>query len=237
MSEKALRNIFLIGTLLFLVILGVMAADTLTKVRTLHTPTLSSDVIAGKQTWQSKNCNDCHTILGIGGYFAPELTKVTDRRDPGWLSSFLVDPKIAKPGTTMPAQMLTAVQANQLVSFFQWVAKIDTNGWPPQPLAALGGGAVAYTNQPGDPVSEGQRFYAQKGCNACHMINGSGASGPGPDLSKIGSQPYDALPNDAEFLAKWLENPAAQKPDAIMPHIMLTQAEIEALVAYLTSLK
>jgi nitric oxide reductase subunit C len=237
MSEKSLRNIFLFGTLLSLIILGVMAADTLSKVRTLHTPALSSDVIAGKQIWQTKNCNDCHTILGIGGYFAPELTKVVDRRDAAWLSSFLTDPQVAKPGTTMPKQNLTAAQASQLVGFFQWVASIDTNGWPPDPLTAGGGTTSASTAQPEDPLSEGQRIYTQKGCSACHMVNGRGATGPGPDLSQIGSQPYDALPNDPEFLEKWLENPAAQTPDTTMPRIALTDTEIEALVAYLISLK
>ena len=237
MTEKGLRNVFLFGTLIFLLILGGMATDTLSKVRTRRTPALSSAVIAGKQTWQTKNCNDCHTILGIGGYFAPELTKVADRRDAVWLSSFLTDPQVAKPGTTMPLQTLTAVQADQLVAFFQWVAQIDTNGWPPQPLTAVGGGASVSTAQPGDPISRGRQIFAQKGCNACHMVNGMGANGPGPDLSKIGSHPYDALPNDPAFLAKWLENPLAQKPDTTMPRIALTDPEIQALVAYLTSLK
>jgi nitric oxide reductase subunit C len=236
MSEKGLRNVFIFGTLFFLIILGVMAADTLSQVRNLRTPTLSPDVIAGKETWQAQNCNDCHTILGIGGYFAPELTKVATRRDAAWLSSFLLDPQAAKPGTTMPNQALTAVQANHLVGFFQWVALIDTNGWPPQPLVALGGAAPSDAGIE-DPILEGQRIYSQKGCNACHMINGLGAIGPGPDLSTIGSKPYDSLPNDPEFLALWLENPVAQKPDTTMPRLELTDAEISALVAYLTSLK
>jgi nitric oxide reductase subunit C len=249
MSEKGLRNVFLFGTLLCLVILGVMAADTLSQVRNLRTPALSEEVIAGKETWQAQNCNDCHTILGIGGYFAPDLTTVTIRRDPTWLNSFLLDSQAAKPGTTMPNQALTAAQANQLVGFFQWVAKVDTNGWPPQPMVSLGGAApssaaavtsgeaAASEATPEDPIVEGQRIYAKKGCSACHMINGLGAGGPGPDLSTIGSQPYDNLPNDAEYLALWLENPLAQKPDTTMPRINLNEAEIDALVAYLTSLK
>lgn len=236
MSEKRLRSIFIFGTLFFLIVLGAMSVDSLAQVRDVRTPALTADVTAGKDIWQAQNCNDCHTILGIGGYFAPELTKVADRRDPAWLASFLLDPQAAKPGTTMPNQALSAVQANQLVSFFQWVALIDTNGWPPQPLVALGG-AVPSGAGPEDPILKGESLYSQKGCNACHMINGLGAVGPGPDLSTIGSKPYDALPNDPEFLALWLADPAAQKPDTTMPRLELTKAEIDALVAYLTSLK
>ena len=237
MIEKRLRCIFIFGTLFFLGILVALGVDTLTQVKSLRTPALSESVIAGKQHWQQQNCNDCHTILGIGGYFAPELTKVTERRDAGWLRSFLIDPQVAKPGATMPKQALTALQADQLISFFQWVAQIDTNEWPPQPQLALGGGASSGRDGASDQVLEGQPIYIQKGCNACHMINGQGASAPGPDLSHITSQPYDALPNDPEFLKKWLENPAAQKPSTTMPRIDLSSAEIDALVAYLTSLK
>jgi len=238
MSENKLRNLFIFGTLFFLLVLVWMTVDTLQQVRSIRTPELTANVVAGKQTWQFKNCNDCHTILGIGGYFAPELTKVVTRRDPVWLESFLIDPQTAKPGTTMPAQKLTALQANQVVAFFQWVNQVDTNNWPPQPMLSLGGGAtVAPQAGEVDLVRQGEDIYYSKGCEACHMINGRGASGPGPDLSRIGSQPYDALPNDPEFLGKWLENPVAQKPDTTMPRIELTNSEIEALVAYLTSLK
>jgi mono/diheme cytochrome c family protein len=88
-----------------------------------------------------------------------------------------------------------------------------------------------------DPIQKGELYFTLKGCNACHMVNGRGAIGPGPDLSLIGSTPYDSLPNDAEFLALWLKDPVAQKSDAIMPRLGLTDGEIEALVAYLTSLK
>jgi len=234
MSEKALRNLYLFGTLFFLIVLGVMSADSLSQVRQSRQPALTADVVAGKQIWQSKNCNDCHTILGIGGYFAPEMTKIATMRDPAWLTSFLLDPQAVKPGTSMPNQMLSAVQAGQVVSFFEWVAQVDTNGWPPQPLG-LAGGAAAGSSQ--NPVTVGQQVYAQKGCSACHMINGVGAAAPGPDLSKIGSQPYAGMPNDPASLTLWLQDPPAFKPGTTMPRIPMTDAEIEALVAYLTSLQ
>lgn len=238
MSENKLKKLFIFGTLFFLLVLVWITVDTLEQVRSVRTPKLTANVVAGKRIWQSKNCNDCHTILGIGGYFAPELTKVAMRRDPAWLESFLVGPQVAKPGTTMPVQNLTALQANQVVAFFQWVNQVDTNDWPPQPMLSMGGVAtVAPKAGEVDLVRQGEAIYASKGCEACHMVNGRGASGPGPDLSRIGSQPYDALPNDPQFLAKWLENPVAQKPDTTMPRIDLSEAEVEALVAYLTNLK
>lgn len=230
MSEKAFRNIFIVGTLFFFAILAAMTVDSLRQVSRLRTPPLTDQVIEGKRIWQSKNCNDCHTILGIGGYYAPELTKVYDRRGAAWLQGWLLDPPSMDPAATMPNQRLEAVQAESLVAFVEWVSRVDTNNWPPQPLALS-----AAAGDIGQPA--GARLFDQRGCSGCHRINGSGAAGPGPDLSHIGAQPYDDLPNTPEFLALWLADPAAQKPDTLMPRMQLADSDIQSLVEYLTSLQ
>jgi len=82
MTEKQLARIFGWGTAAFVIVLAGMSVDTLGKVTRGRTPPLTDQVVAGKATWQRKNCNDCHTILGIGGYFAPDLTKVVQRIGP-----------------------------------------------------------------------------------------------------------------------------------------------------------
>ncbi len=237
MSEQTLKNIFIFGTVLFLLVLVGMTINSLYQVSTTRTPQLTDAVVAGKQLWQQKNCNDCHTILGIGGYFAPELTQVIKRRGAAWVQSFIVDPQATKPGTTMPNQALVDTQAISVVAFFQWVGSVETNGWPPQPKLALGGGQTSGQTGTQTGTSAGEALFQTKGCIACHMINGQGATGPGPDLSKIGSQPYDALPNDPQGLTKWLQDPPAMKPGTIMPNLGLSQGEIDALVTYLTSLQ
>ena len=229
MSEKVLRNVFIGGTLLFFVVLAAMTVDTLHQVNDIRTPPLTDQVVEGKRAWQSKNCNDCHTILGIGGYYAPELTKVFNRRGAAWLRGWLKDPLSLDAAATMPNQRLSDVQIEGLVAFFDWVSQIDTNNWPPQPLSLVAAGTG---NRP-----SGALLFEQRGCSACHMINGQGAAGPGPDLSHIATQPYDGLPNTADFLAKWLANPEAQKPGTLMPRMGLSDADIQTLVDYLTGLK
>ena len=228
MTEKTLRNILIIGTVLFLGLLVAMSRDSVSQLVATRTPALSADVAAGKHVWQARNCNDCHTVLGIGGYYAPDLTKVVQRRDPVWLAGWLADPQAVNPATTMPNQRLAAADVTSLVAFFQWVGGINTNDWPPQPRLNLGAGA--------DSVS-GPVVFQQKGCSACHRLAGKGPPGPGPDLSRIGGTPYDGLPNTQEFLAKWLENPQAQKAGTLMPRIPLSPTERDALVRYLSSLK
>jgi len=228
MTERAWQRTFIWGSAVFLVLLVAMTVDSLRQVNAGRTPAVTDAVARGKYVFQRKNCNDCHTILGIGGYYAPDLTKAAERRDAAWLAAYLSDPQQAKPGTTMPNQRLTAAQVGDLVAFLDWVRHIDTNGWPPPPLASL-------APQPGRPAPP--RVWQAKGCGGCHMIDGQGAAGPGPDLSHIGAQPYDGLGNTPAYLARFLADPAAEKPGTQMPKVPLSQAELDSLVHFLVSLK
>jgi nitric oxide reductase large subunit len=76
MGERLLRNILIFGTLFFFVILFGMTMNSLAQVTSERTPGVTDQIVAGKQVWQARNCSDCHTILGIGGYFAPNLPQI-----------------------------------------------------------------------------------------------------------------------------------------------------------------
>jgi mono/diheme cytochrome c family protein len=47
------------------------------------------DAVAGKRVFQAYNCMGCHTIVGNGAYFGPDLTKLYDHAGPAWLEAFL----------------------------------------------------------------------------------------------------------------------------------------------------
>jgi len=98
-------------------------------------------VTHGKLTVQSKNCMNCHTLLGNGAYYAPDLTKAW--LDPGWgaesvreqlMVTFLLDPdaNARTYGTNrrMPQLNLTQEEAEAVVAFLKWMSAIDTNGFP-----------------------------------------------------------------------------------------------------------
>jgi nitric oxide reductase subunit C len=94
----------------------------------------------GKITTQAKNCMDCHTILGNGAYYAPDLTKAW--LDPMWGSkdvreqlmvAFLMDPsdKLHNGlGRRMPKLGITPDEARAVVAYLKWMSAIDTNGFP-----------------------------------------------------------------------------------------------------------
>jgi nitric oxide reductase subunit C len=98
-------------------------------------------VTLGKKTTQAKNCMNCHTLLGNGAYFAPDLTKAW--LDKGWLSKelreelmikFLLDPennaRTFGSNRKMPNLHLTHDEAKGVVAFLKWMSSIDTNGFP-----------------------------------------------------------------------------------------------------------
>jgi nitric oxide reductase subunit C len=84
---------------------------------------------------------NCHTLLGNGAYYAPDLTKAW--LDPGWAAesvreqvmvTFLTDPggNARTYGTNrrMPNLDLSEQDARAIIAFLKWMSSIDTNGFP-----------------------------------------------------------------------------------------------------------
>jgi len=100
-----------------------------------------------------------------------------------------------------------------------------------------------------DLVACGAKFFAQGACVGCHGIVGVNLNGfndpkslglVGPNLTHFGSRDLIAggvLENNPQNLALWLHNPQDVKPGSDMPDLGLSQDQINALVAYLESLK
>jgi len=95
----------------------------------------------GKLTIQGRNCMNCHTLLGNGAYFAPDLTK--SWLDQGWgaesvreelMRRFLQDPganaRSFGSGRKMPNLKLTDDEIQGVIAYLKWMSSIDTNGFP-----------------------------------------------------------------------------------------------------------
>jgi cytochrome c oxidase subunit II len=92
------------------------------------------------------------------------------------------------------------------------------------------------------PPSTRRELFFLNGCAACHSIRGTEARGKiGPDLTHVGSRltlGAGIVPNDQHGFVRWLEQTDRVKPGVHMPHFrMLPAAELNALAAYLESLK
>jgi len=136
LSKKQARTFFVGGTIFFFGIFLFLTYDTISNHidKQTHTKNLTKEVVRGKLIFDKNNCMGCHTILGEGAYYAPELTKVYDRRGSEWIKIFLKDPQAMYPGKRkMPNYGFTEKEMEDLISFFKWIGEIDLNGFPPEP--------------------------------------------------------------------------------------------------------
>lgn len=136
LSKSGAKIFFIGGTVFFGAIFVALSYDTLKQVpaRT-HTENLSPQVAAGKKLWDRSNCMGCHTILGEGAYYAPELTQVYNKRGADMIRQMLTDPEKLFPGQRkMRKYDFTDEQKESLVAFLKWIGEIDTNGFPAKPV-------------------------------------------------------------------------------------------------------
>ena len=136
LSKSQAKTFFLGGTIVtFVVFLGLSWNTLSTEVpKRTHEENLSPLVIQGKRIWEENNCMGCHTILGEGAYYAPELTKVYERRGEGYIKAALMSPVPWSPrGRKMVAYGFSEKEANDLVAFLTWIGNTDLNGFPAKP--------------------------------------------------------------------------------------------------------
>jgi cytochrome c oxidase subunit 2 len=93
----------------------------------------------------------------------------------------------------------------------------------------------------GDLAVEGEEVFLSSSCAGCHAVRGTSAQGQlGPDLSDFGSRrTIGALTveNNRENLTQWMVDAQAVKPGNLMPPVSLDPVELEALIAYMESLR
>lgn len=94
---------------------------------------------------------------------------------------------------------------------------------------------------PSDPVTlHGQEVFVRSRCITCHAISGTEAFATvGPDLTHVASRRIIAASSAVTpgHLAGWIANPQGMKPGTQMPASSFAPEDLNALVAYLGSLK
>ncbi|MDR0791685.1 MAG: cytochrome c [Chitinophagaceae bacterium] len=136
LSKRSAKIFFLGGTIITFAVFLVLSWITLAREvpKNTHTEILTPQVVAGKHLWDANNCMGCHTILGEGAYYAPELTKVYERRGEIYIKAVLMSKTPWSPrGRKMVAYGFNEQQANDLIAFFKWIGQADLNGFPPKP--------------------------------------------------------------------------------------------------------
>ncbi len=163
-------------------------------------------------------------------FWVPQLNGKTDLI-PNRVNSMWIDPhatgmyvgQCAQYCGTQHAKMLLRVYVDSPEHFREWVA------------------AQQQTAHVSDAVAAGRRIFEQTACINCHAISGTVANGRfGPDLTHLMSRETIAsgvADNTHENLKLWIHDPEAIKPGSLMPAMNLNSHDLEAVTAYLESLK
>lgn len=142
------------------------------------------------------------------GGVADDLASVSATRDEAWVAGHIADPEVIAPGLRDAPE----VDDRRTAAIAAYMRRLREGPLPPSPPPGEVTAAVVFA-----------RF-----CIGCHTIDGDGGS-DGPDLSHVGRE------RDLAWLAQWISDPSAIKPDTEMPAFRrrLRPGELEAIATYL----
>ena len=142
LTKSAARNIFYGGSAFFLLVFVALTGHShMYAVNTSsNAGALTDSVARGKLVWEKNACINCHTILGEGAYFAPELGNVFLRHGGDkdlaaareFIKGFIKSQPSGTPGRRqMPNFKLSDGELDDIVNFLEWTSRINTQKWPP----------------------------------------------------------------------------------------------------------
>ena len=139
-TKAMARNIFYGGSAFFFLLLIALTFQTeadfpnLDNRAALEGP-VGGKIAMGKKLWEENDCIGCHTLLGEGAYFAPELGNVYTRfGSTDAIKGFIASrPANGIPGRrSMPQFNFSDEELTALAEFLKYVSEIKTaRNWPP----------------------------------------------------------------------------------------------------------
>ncbi len=139
-TKSMAKNIYYGGATFALLIFIALSFDTVHQIpKRSHQDKMTPSVVAGKRIWEQNDCVGCHTLIGEGAYYAPELGNVFQRRGGGdkdafkaYMQGWMAAQPLDTPNRRkMPQFHLTTKQVNNLADFLIWTSQVNTNDWPP----------------------------------------------------------------------------------------------------------
>ncbi len=218
MSDNAAKAIFWAGTLISLVIFAILTIDTFGQFDELtHADKLDDHVVAGKRAFERHNCNDCHTLLGFGAYYAPDLTRAHKRLGEDAIKRRLAEPEVvfADSWRKMPQQNLTDEEIEEITAFLSWVSNIENHDWPPHHSEHRWKRSTERMLADAS-LTPAAALIRQEDCMACHRLGDSGGDS-GPRLEWIG------VTRDADWIAAYLASPPEGAEMESYEHLSLPQ--------------
>ena len=252
------RNVAVAIGISTVALLGLLLASVLTgrAIRSLDAPGALNVRITGYQWWwsieyldpdpslQVTTANELHLPVGrpvaislraadvIHSFWVPPLHGKTDlvpgRENTQWLRADapgIYRGQCAEYCGAQHAHMSLTVIAERSDQFEAWLA--GQRELPPNPVTS--------------EQARGRQVVEQGPCALCHSIRGTTAGArTAPDLTHFATRSTIAAgtaPNTRGYLAGWIANPQHLKPGNRMPPTGLSSDDLQAVVAYLETLR
>ncbi|MFB3904113.1 MAG: c-type cytochrome [Acidobacteriota bacterium] len=232
MKEKTAKWVFWGGTLASLALFLGLTIETHRQFDALtHADKLSLEVVAGKRAFEKHNCNDCHTVLGFGAYYAPDLTRAYNRLGETTIRRRLENPEVvfANSFRKMPNQGLSEEEVTNITAYLAWISGIENNDWPPQHSEGTWKRSTERILAAA-AMSPGAALIKQEQCLSCHKLGDSGAA-IGTRFEWIGKR------RNALSIAEFLVDAEKYAPGCGMPSYTHLSAEQRQSVAqFITAL-
>lgn len=231
MKLKNARIIFWGGTLVSAAIFGWMTYDFHRQGESFaHNSKIDDRVVAGKKVWHKYNCNNCHTILGFGGYYAPDMTKAFYRLGTNNIIAIVMNPQEVYRDSfrKMPQLGVTKKEAQDLVAFLHWTADIENRQWPPQDEKYVKAARLRETH----PEQLQKTDSILGACGGCHSFANQGRDIAG-DFGEIAK----STNYDRDTLIRYMQNPKSVNPDSDMPPQEVSLATAGLIADFILSLR
>jgi nitric oxide reductase subunit C len=216
-----------------------------------YATSVDEQVALGHAVWVANGCENCHSVLGQGGSFAPDLTHIVGMRGADYLHEFFVNPAAFHPNQRiMPRFNITRNEVNGVIAYLQAAENSTAAQIPPVQVAGMGGlsmasapvNVVAMSDE--DPqIASGRAVYSTR-CASCHSL-AENVIVIGPSFWNIANVAGERVAGQSA--ETYLRNSIVYPSDFIVDGYqdvmqknlgeVLTVDDIEHVVAYLLTLK
>lgn len=173
--------------------------------------------------YQRYKCYVCHRFNGYGGTLAPDLSYEGSRAQRKWIADFLKSPLIIRPALVVHMPQFNMPDQDATIAAEFLSTSMQRPGFDPESIDSR-----QFTPE---MLSTGKQLYEVKyRCQSCHTIAGGG-NHAGPNLNNAGNWLTPV------WIQAWLRNPQDLQPNTIEPRRNFTDDEIQALTAYLITLR
>lgn len=213
-------------------LLGFTAEDVLLWYKVLDIPSDYKPTGDFAKIEDEVKCLTCHTIRGVGGGFAPDLSFAGSKVRKEWLRDFLKYPDIIRPMLQqMPKFKLGgeigmirgSLSEDEVTVLVNYITNVLVSSDIPDDYEIKESLVNVKT-------ADGSKLYREKGCQACHQIGNNGGA-VGPNLSNVGNR------LKAGYIFMYLKDPQKWVLGAVEPNYNISDEEALKMTKFLINLK